>query len=61
VLSKEETGVPGYVRQQYVFNCFGEVSVVDHYGAPIDPNDENILQVEKQMCAKRIYDDTEED
>jgi hypothetical protein len=30
VLSKEDTGVPGYVHQQYAFNCFGELRLVDY-------------------------------
>ncbi len=61
VLSTQETGVPGYVRQQYAFNCFGELDVVDHYGAPVDPNDQNILRTESQLCAKRFFGDSDTD
>ena len=62
VLSSEETGVAGYVHQKYAFLCLGEVAFVDHYGAPIDSNDQSILLREQQICAKRqLDDDTSED
>jgi hypothetical protein len=58
VLSKEDTGVPGYVRQQYAFNCFGELQLIDYYGAPLDPKDPNVLRVESQMCSARYFGDS---
>jgi hypothetical protein len=61
VLSTQETGVPGYVRQQYAFNCFGELDVVDHYGSPVDPNDQNLLRTERQMCSSRFFGDGDTD
>jgi hypothetical protein len=62
VLSKEESGVPGYVNQKYAFNCFGELTVVDYYGPPLDPKDPNTLRFERQMCAPRFFgDDTDQD
>jgi hypothetical protein len=57
VLSKEETGVPGYVRQQYAFNCFGELQVTDYYGAPIDPKDPKVVGFERKMCSQRYFSD----
>lgn len=57
VLSKDDTGVPGYVHQQYAFNCFGELQLVDYYGAPLDPKDPNILRLERQMCSPRFFGD----
>jgi hypothetical protein len=57
VLSQEETGVPGYVYQKYAFLCFGQFRLVDHYGAPIDPKDPNVLRFERQMCSKQEFAD----
>lgn len=61
VISKEETGVPGYVHQQYAYLCFGEVGLVDHYGSALDPNDQNVLRFERQMCAQRAFADSGSD
>ena len=62
VLSKDETGVPGYARQQVAMNCFGELQVIDYYGAPVDPKDRNVILNERRMCAKLIFgDDTDQD
>ena len=57
VISTEETGVPGYVRQQYASLCFGEVQITDHYGARLDPKDQQALLFERQMCAQRTFGD----
>jgi hypothetical protein len=54
VLSTEETGVPGYVHEKYVFihpDCFGG-QIVDRTGPPIDPNDANLLWSEYQTCLR---------
>jgi hypothetical protein len=59
VLSSEETGVPGYVHQKYAFLCLGELSLVDHYGAPINPEDQNLLQFERQMCSRQQNNDSD--
>jgi hypothetical protein len=51
ILDTEETGLPGYVRTQYAFidqKC-GAV-LIDRYGAPVDPNDQELKQLEQQMC-----------
>jgi hypothetical protein len=62
VLSKEESGVPGYARQQYAVNCFGELQVIDYYGAPLDPKDQQTMLTERRMCARLFYgDDTDQD
>jgi hypothetical protein len=58
VLSKDDTGVPGYVHQTYAFNCFGELQLIDYYGAPLDPKDPNVLRVERQMCSARYFGDS---
>jgi hypothetical protein len=58
VLSKEETGVPGYVNQKYAFNCLGELTIVDYYGAPLDPKDPSTLRFERQLCSPRFFDDS---
>jgi hypothetical protein len=57
VLSKGDTGVPGYVHQQYAFLCFGVLQLTDYYGVPLDPKDENALRLERQMCAKQHFAD----
>lgn len=57
VLSKEETGVPGYVHQKYAYLCFGEFRLVDYYGSPFDSNDQNILRFERQMCSRQQNND----
>src|SRR6516225_7925499 len=59
VLSKEETDIPGYLHQQYAFNCFGELKLVDHYGAAIDPKDLDVIQFERVMCARQQNNDYE--
>lgn len=57
VISKEETGVPGYVHQKYAYACFGEWNLVDYYGAAFESNDQNILQLERSMCARQQFND----
>ena len=57
VLSTEETGVPGYVHQKYAFHCFGELKLVDYYGAAFDPKDKDVLQFERAMCARQQNND----
>jgi hypothetical protein len=57
VLSKEETGVPGYVHEKYAYLCFGELRLVDYYGSAIDPNDQNVLRFERQMCSRQQNND----
>jgi hypothetical protein len=61
VLSKDDTGVPGYVHQAYAFNCFGELQLIDYYGAPLDPKDPNVLRLERQMCSQRFFGDDADD
>jgi len=57
VLSTDQSGVAGYVHQQYAFFCSGQWEVVDHYGAPIDPKDRNVLLSERRMCSQRTFSD----
>jgi hypothetical protein len=57
VLSTDQSGVAGYVHQQYAFLCFGQWEIVDHYGAPIDPKDRNLLLSERRMCSQRAFSD----
>ncbi len=57
VLSKEETGVTGYVHQKYAYACFGEWRLVDYYGAAFEPTDQNVLQLERSMCSRQHFDD----
>jgi hypothetical protein len=57
VLSQEETGHPGYVHQKYAFYCLGEFRLVDYYGSPFDPKDQNVLQFERTMCSRQQMND----
>ena len=53
IVSKEETDVAGYVHTKYAFvdqKC-GAV-LVDHYGAPIDPNDRKLREIEQRACTE---------
>jgi len=57
VISKEETGVPGYFHQKYVFShpdCEGSVPV-DFYGPEVNPNDPQIIASEQKMCAENRW------
>ena len=57
VISKEETGVPEYFHQKYVFShpdCEGSVPV-DFYGPEINPNDTQVLAAEQRMCAQNRW------
>jgi len=57
VLSKEETGLPGYVHEKYAFNCLGELKLVDYYGSPFDVNDKNVILFERAMCSRQQMND----
>jgi hypothetical protein len=57
MLSQEETGLQGYVNQKYAFLCLGELQLVDYYGAPLDPKDENVIRFERQMCSNLQHRD----
>ena len=59
VLSKEETGVPGYVHQKYAYLCSGEFRLVDYYGSPFDSNDQSVLRFERQMCSRQQNNDSD--
>jgi hypothetical protein len=53
ILNREETRLPGYVHTQYAFIDRKRGAVlVDHYGAPVDPNDKQQKQVEQQVCSE---------
>jgi len=54
VISKEETEIPEYFHQKYVFNhpdCLGAVTI-DVYGPEINPNDPRVIETEQKMCAE---------
>lgn len=55
VLSTDQSGVAGYVHQQYAFFCSGQWEVVDYYGAPIDPKDPAVMLSERRMCSQRTF------
>src|SRR5262249_53155595 len=57
VLSQEETGVPGYIHEEYAFSCLGELRLVDYYGSAFDPKDPEVLQFERVMCARQKMND----
>ena len=57
VLSQEETGLPGYIHQKYAFRCLGELRLVDYYGAAFEPNNQDVLQFERVMCARQKMND----
>jgi hypothetical protein len=61
VLSKEETGVSGYVYETYAYNCGGEFKLVYYYGAAFDPKDQSVLRVERQMCSRQYMNDYDSD
>ena len=57
MLSKEETGIPGYYHQKYVYDhpeCLGAVPV-DYYGPAIDPTNVEVLKFERRMCASSFW------
>jgi hypothetical protein len=57
VISKEDTGVPEYFHQKYVFNhpdCLGAVTV-DYYGPEINPEDTQLKAAEQKMCAQNRW------
>jgi hypothetical protein len=57
VLSKTETGVPGYVNQKYAYACLGEITLVDYYGPAFEPNDPKILASERSLCTRNVFGD----
>jgi len=57
VFSEEETGFPGYIHQKYAFRCLGELRLVDYYGAAFEPNNQDVLQFERMMCARQKMND----
>ena len=57
VISKQETEIPEYFHQKYVFNhpdCLGAVTV-DYYGPEINPNDTQLIAAEQKMCAQNRW------
>jgi len=58
VVSKQELFPgAGYFHEKYVYthpDCEGNVSV-DYYGSEIDPNDEQLLAKEQQLCAQNRW------
>ncbi len=63
VISKEETGLPGYVHEKYALvdqNC-GGTQIVDYYGPAINPNDQDLHKLEQSMCTNFRFDRTDGD
>src|SRR5262245_34393861 len=59
ILSEEETEIPGYFHQRYAFvspACPAGFHIIDHYGAPIDPNDSSLQIRERSMCSDLSFD-----
>ena len=51
IIKEEKTDVPGYVHTQYAFvDQLCGAHPVDHYGPPVNPNDERLKQAEKRGC-----------
>ena len=64
ILSQEETEIPGYVHQRYAFvspACPAGFHIIDHYGAPIDPNDSGLQIRERSMCSDLAFDTADGD
>ena len=64
MLSEEETEVPGYFHQRYAFvspACPAGFHIIDHYGAPIDPNDSSLQIRERSMCSDLSLDTADGD
>ena len=57
VFSREETDIPGYVHEKYAFYCLGELRLVDYYGSPFDPKDQDVVQFERTLCARQQMND----
>src|SRR5262245_29132488 len=57
VLIQDETGLPRYIHQKYAFHCLGEWMLVDYYGSPFDPKDQDVLQFERALCARQKMND----
>jgi hypothetical protein len=55
MLSKEDTEIPGYFHQKYAYNCFGELQMVDYYGATFDPKDASVLSTERSLCVRHHF------
>ena len=64
IISEEETEIPGYVHQRYAFvsqACPAGFHIIDHYGAPIDPNDTSLQIRERSMCLDLAFDTADGD
>jgi hypothetical protein len=63
LLRKAETATPGYVHQRYALvdqGC-GKGQIVDHYGAPVDPNDPDLRKTEQKLCRDFQFEVTDGD
>jgi hypothetical protein len=57
IISEQKTDVPGYVHTKYAFvDQLCGAQLVDHYGPPINPNDQQLKQVEKRGCMELAMD-----
>jgi hypothetical protein len=64
VLSKNETGVPGYIHAKYVYvhtACPGRAQLVDYYGAEFDVNDRAVRWNELRQCLRDGDDPSDND
>jgi|ERR671923_1496291 hypothetical protein len=57
IISEQKTAASGYVHTKYAFvDQLCGAQPVDHYGPPIDPNDQRLRQVEKRGCMELAMD-----
>ena len=64
MLSKEESGTPGYVNAEYVYvhsDCPGGAQVVHYTGPAFDINDRAVLQNERRKCSHSTYETSSDD
>jgi hypothetical protein len=60
MLSKEESGTPGYISAKYAFihgACPGRVQLVHYSGPGFDVNDRTVLKNEQKKCSQQSYDE----
>lgn len=64
MLSKEESGVSGYINAQYAYvhaDCPGGVQVIHYSGPAFDPTDRDVLRNELRKCLQTTYDTSGDD
>jgi|GEM_PF-839845 len=64
MLSKEESGVSGYINAQYAYvhsDCSGGAQVVHYTGPAFDIYDRTVLHHEHRKCSDSTYEDSGDD